>query len=227
VKQPASEQLEKLESLKNSLKVEDLRVRNKTQHLYLVSIEKTPDNQILLSLRNDYAKKITSYELSVGSKITMADYIYSEHEDGVPPGNIIESHQAIDLDPELNAKGIAILAVMFEDGTSDGDPVHILEISQYRLGGKMQMERALNTLEKVKALSKDKMTAELSRIKAELKISEDQDNALPRYVKFGMEDVKVILSREIERLSSQPDEAENQITNILQKYRQIKSKSHL
>jgi hypothetical protein len=223
-----AKQIEKLESLKRSLRVENLKVTNKTQHFYIVSIRKTPNGDILLSLRNDYDKKITSYELSMGSKVTMADYIYSEREDGILPGNIVDNYQAIDIDPELSAKGIAILAVMFEDGTSDGDPAHIREITQYRLGGKMQMEQALDTLEKLKSLPKSKMTAELSRIKTQLTTSEPENDALPRYFKFGMDDVRMILSREVERLSdASGNDTESQLNNVIEKYKQMKSKSPL
>jgi hypothetical protein len=228
IKDSRSKQIEKLDRLRDSLRVGDLKVSNKTQHLYIVSIEKKQDNQILISLRNDYAKKITSYELSMGSKLTLVDYKYSDHEDGISPGNVVEELQTIDIDPELSEKGIAILAVLFEDGTSDGDPAHIQEIVQYRLGGKMQLERALLMLEKVKARPRNEISAELARIKADLNSSRDQDSALPQYVKFGINDAKMMLSREIESLSNHLDDgAESQINSIIEKYRQINSKSLL
>ena len=173
--------IEKSESLRKSFRVEDLKITNKTQHFHIVSIEKTSNNDIRISLRNDYDKKIIGYALSMGSNVTIGDYIFSERDESISPGNIEEDYQGIGIDPELNAKGIVILAVMFEDGTSDGDPVHIQEIAQHRLGGKMQMEQVLSMLEKVKTLPKDKMTAELNRIKAELKPVEDKDSTFPRY----------------------------------------------
>lgn len=227
-KEARLKQIEQLESLKRSFQVENLKVTNKTQHFIVVSIEKTRTDDLLLTLRNDYDKKITSYELSLGSKVTMADYLYSEREDGIAPGTIVENYQAIDIDPELRTKGVSILAVMFEDGTSDGDPAHIQEITQYRLGGKMQIERALAALEKVKSLPKNKMIAELRRMNTELTSSEEHNDALPRYVTFGMNDVNIILSREVERLSNQPtDDAERQINTVIEKYKQMKSRSPL
>ncbi|MFY9556038.1 MAG: hypothetical protein WAV20_16595 [Blastocatellia bacterium] len=98
-----------------------------------------------------YKKTITAYQLSVGITRTMVDTLTSVTKIGIEPGEVAERLDAIDFDPKSKEVEVAVLAVLFDDATSDGDPEFVLEIQNCRIGEMMQVhfiftERGFNVL---------------------------------------------------------------------------------
>ncbi|MFY9556036.1 MAG: hypothetical protein WAV47_15100, partial [Blastocatellia bacterium] len=131
-----------LEELEGNLNVKRLKVTNKTRAFEVINMEKVGSKTIQLTFRNSYDKKITGFQVSVGHGRVQTDLTLSGDDSYfILPGTTYQRIYAIQDD--TGTRGITILAVVFEDGTSDGDSEAIEEIEYYRLGMKKERERVL------------------------------------------------------------------------------------
>lgn len=184
-KQTSLEQLEaSLEELRERLKVEDLQVNNKTRALEIVSIEKVVDRgDFRVTLRNGYDKKVTGFQVNVGTVRTGTELIMSGKDRYfISPGGTYTRVYATQVG--LDKLGITVLCVVFEDGSSDGERKYIQEIKQWRLGMRMARERVLPLLRAAKNSSDPERLDKL-----EFQISElptVQEDGLPDNVKAGL-----------------------------------------
>jgi hypothetical protein len=209
---------DELKRLNQQLRVEDIQTTNRTLAFSIVGFQKGIDGQnFTLTLQNDYNKRITAYKFLLGSKEIQADYALAENEEGVSPkeqishqltidASLDRNRQLLQLDPALKTKGLSILAVRFDDGTSDGDPVAIEQLAQYRFGGKEQVENTVAALEKLRELSESDQSAELIRLKSRLRLPSNVNGLELSYSRFGLIDTTTALLtqvREVEKDSSQ------------------------
>jgi hypothetical protein len=104
---------------------------------------------LFFSFRNGYNKNITAYAVGIGKHSKYKeDFIYSEIDSVIPPGAFYE--RSIPIYSSRNShkpREFTILAVIFDDNTSDGDTKTIQDIKQERLGEKIQFKRAVTVLE--------------------------------------------------------------------------------
>jgi hypothetical protein len=101
------------------------------------------------------------------------------------------------------AEGITVLAVVFEDGTGDGDPRRIKEINDQRYGYKVQILRILVLVENIlKSPAADTPTAidELERQITTL--STEPDNEMPVHSKLGLHNQKEEALRDVKEVRS-------------------------
>jgi hypothetical protein len=213
---------QKLSGLKESIKIEDLKLTNQTSSFTVVGMEKTQHGDIRISLRNDYAKRITAYEISIGSTTTLLDTALSTHDESIAPGVVKEDILSIDIDPDLQARGIVIHAVVFDDGTSDGNPDSIKEIEDYRLGEKMQLDHTLRLLDAALNVPDEEVLGAISTAQANLLASSAKsESALPTWVKFGISDTEKRISHYIDNIKQKHDrDTKNKITQLIQYSRQ-------
>ena len=176
-------------------------VRNKTQAFQVVSVEQI-DGDYVLTLRNGSGKDLNGYAIGFGApgskvfvELTTSERVLAPGEtaeERIPAANLRAGADAL-RQPE-----ITILAVIFEDRTSDGDPQTIAEIEQHRLGVKMQLKRVLPLIEALLNSSNSDTQAALDRLKAQISsLSERPGGDLPRRVGTGLRSVKEDLLMEI------------------------------
>lgn len=118
---------------------ESVPVKNMTQAFRLISREKTA-SMVRLTLANGYNKRITALWLSVGGVGTQVGPIYNP-EQMIPPQGVYVTE--LPLQPQMETKGIKIVAVIFDDGTADGHPDSVRAMRETELGEKAQLRRAL------------------------------------------------------------------------------------
>jgi predicted outer membrane protein len=102
-----------------------------------VKIEK--DN-VILTLRNDSNKTITAFSWSSSEVIYRSEMVGSENT--IAPGATKEKTCSLPS-PASSEKGITILAVVYEDGTSDGVAKFVKQILDERAGTQAQLSRIL------------------------------------------------------------------------------------
>lgn len=138
-----------------------LKVSNRTHACEIVKVE-TNSERVRLSLKNNYNKTITAYAISVG------DDSHSHRE----PSSHLTAGSTWNHDLRLRAGRIegeiTVLAVVFEDGSSDGDARVAKEITDYRLARKTQRERIIPVLRKVLAARDTEIQSALEKAHAAL-----------------------------------------------------------
>jgi hypothetical protein len=129
-------------------KIEDLRIENRTSWFNIAGIKKISDHLFEITYKNDYSKSITGFEVSIGGMRVQTELILGgDEQQFILPGNTFQKAYA--AQEGLDRHGIQILAVVFDDGSSDGDIAYIKEITDYRLGMKNERQRVLALLEQV------------------------------------------------------------------------------
>lgn len=167
-------------------------VTNKTQAFEVAGITEN-GSAVQLSLKNSYKKNIKAYTVSVGDMEMQEDFIYSDR--------VISSGEIYAVDVPIPSSGSAtkILAVVFEDRTSDGDANNAAEIRNRRSGEKMQMERihALLANSSVASNDNDALTSLKSQIQS---LSEQPENGLPQSARTGLHNSKEEVLQMLQRI---------------------------
>ena len=130
---------------KEKLRTATIAVENRTNSLEVVSVDKAIEQGVfVLALRNRYPRPITGYKFSVGDSIEYTERLNSKW---IEPGG--EAREFLPLQVGLATKGIKILAVIFDDESTDGDPRFVREINDRREGARIQRRRTLSHLKRV------------------------------------------------------------------------------
>lgn len=230
---------ETLNQRRESVMAKGLKLENKTKGLTIVSIEKKPQN-IEVLLRNDYSKTITAYRVSVGKGVIGTELFASENESNfLHPGE--ERQELYPYQAGIEIEGITILAVIFEDRITDGDPEYVREIEEQRLGRKMQRQYALQLLERIIKLPPAKMPTALASLESEASaLQEEEIRKLPVNVEVGLRAEKGVFLRKIQNLHRMQAESvqiagdqepadiylrfQNEITSLAEKYKRTIAK---
>jgi len=137
-------------------------INNRTQTLQVTSAEKH-EGHIKLSFRNDSSKGITAFVISsvISPKTTFTvkeELIYSELDSVITPGSIFEKTYGIpgSLKGRKNIT-LDLVAVVFDDKSSEGDPEVVQGIEDERLAEKTLFARAIPLLDMMLALPNNKM----------------------------------------------------------------------
>lgn len=117
-------------------------VRSFVPNLKVVDVH--PQNGALsLTLRNDYNKTITAFAVS-SSRITTRSELIDTDQVFAPNTTKTKLYE-LPSSP-LPEYGTTLQAVVFDDGTVDGNPKVIKQILDARAGNKRQIDRILSTL---------------------------------------------------------------------------------
>lgn len=166
---------------RESLSVEDIAIENRTRGLRLIALEKESE-YLIAKFRNDYNKIITGYQVSVGIGSIQTQLL--NESDQLFPGGIRK--EVLPLQVDLDKHGIKILAVIFEDRTSDGDANSIQEMSDYRAGVKLQRIHSLSILQSIQKLAASGIRFSLSEFEARgAALSKEEEEKLSPNVKLG------------------------------------------
>jgi hypothetical protein len=136
------------------------RVQNKTRSFELTRARRNRDIDVAgpeLSLRNGYDKNITAFAVSVNGLIVSPDFVYSESEDwrSIAPGAVYTSgvgYAVRSVNPGVPVAAprdfdINVLAVVFDDGSSDGDENAVASILFRRLQSKRILTHIIDLLD--------------------------------------------------------------------------------
>src|SRR5437868_2310472 len=138
-----------------------VRVNNLTRSCDL-SVEKHKDH-LRLSVQNNSNKAVTAFVITspIDSQTVFThreEFAFSEGDDVIPPGQGYAQEIWI---PGNSSNQTAIIlnlsSVIFEDGSSEGDPQTIRDTVESRLGRKIQILKVLPVLEQMAQLSDDEL----------------------------------------------------------------------
>lgn len=126
-----------------SKKQVDFPVKSLVPKLTVVNLRVHRD-AVLLSVRNDYDKTITAFSVISSGVTTRNEMLGSD--DVIAPGSTNTGEYELPS-PSRPENGIAVMAAVFEDGTTDGDPEFVKQILDARAGKQAQLARIIPILE--------------------------------------------------------------------------------
>lgn len=119
----------------------DIKIVNKTSTLEIVALETTANGHLIIRFKNISSKDLNGFAVAVnGARIT-GDI--SSGDRFVSPGKT----EDLEIPMTSSPPELTVLAAMFTDGNIEGDPAIAAELSEWRLGLKKQLIRALSDLE--------------------------------------------------------------------------------
>ena len=181
------------------------QVKNGTRSFQMVSKElrQFGEEFVVLEMKNMSRKGITAYSISADPNgRTDRDYSISGHV--IEPGEMEEieiPRTAVKSADLSNSPGeIRILAVVFEDGTSEGDPAIASWIRDQRQGKKVQFRRIERLLRKAINASGSPSPANLKSLRASIaslpETTEELDSAAFRSgLRHAKQDVITLIDR--------------------------------
>lgn len=174
-------------------------VANETSSLEVINLQRDGET-IHLTLRNGYSKSITGFQVEVG-RVTVQSELAGTDETFLP-GALQEKYYPAQSNGAQES--VRVLAVVFEDGTSDGHPVYVKQIKDKRLGEKTQLGRALPLVRKALE-SADADTEALDKLRNEmLALKVEKGDNLSDDFSLGLHDRKSHLIQQIEKLRHHP-----------------------
>ena len=123
-----------------------LLVMNRTQAFLVLKAERGP-NEFSITLKNNSRKTITAFSISPGKGYTiLEEFVFAEISDiGVAPDATFAKSYPTLLSSQTES--IEIKALVFDDGSSEGDARAVREIEDSRLGEQIQIRRAVRELQ--------------------------------------------------------------------------------
>jgi hypothetical protein len=175
----------------------DFSVISLVPNLVIVDV-KEKESLVFLLLRNDSNKSITAISLSssnVNYRVEMIDTT-----DIVAPGAFYTMHCGVPSPTSLE-KGIKVLAVVYEDGSSDGVPEFIRQIFDVRRGTQAQLAHIMPLFRNALLTSKTErfmQKRETVRLSLE-QLSEEAANKSDEF-RVGLHDEKEIAINKLNQL---------------------------
>jgi len=172
------------------------RVQNKTRSFEVTQARRYRDIDGAgpeLSFRNGYDKNITAFAVSVNGLIGLPDFLYSESEEhrAIGPGAVYtrgfgNARRQVDHAGAAREDfDIKVLAVVFDDRSSDGDEKAIAYILEERLKSKQLLTRVielfnrhLNSLRSIDDSVYDELRSRISSLSGSPGNSSDINNVL-------------------------------------------------
>jgi hypothetical protein len=151
-----------------------------------------------VTFQNNYGKGITSFDVALGGGRYVQSELLSSDESLPAGGTWIEKY---DVDADLLKEGATVRAVVFEDGTGDGDARSLRMMLDIRAGERRVYERAIPLLKRLENSADDRFDDNLANLPAALKqLSVPEDQSLHGYEKAGFENASSSISTEVEFL---------------------------
>jgi hypothetical protein len=186
---------------------------------FQVAGSKITGDDINLVLQNNYEKSINGFYVREGAAeatTTNVELIYSDNRTEIAPGETFEL--LLGARERIYTEGITISAVMFTDGSSDGDPEIIQGIIDVRQGERIQMEVGLKLFRESAEKDYESRMAYLKRHISELRTKEESRSVdFNAGLFYGKERLKLYL-KDIEKL------AESVAPDIVSEFSKIQQK---
>jgi hypothetical protein len=125
------------------------------------------------------------------------------------------------VQPMIMEKGISILAVFFEDGTADGDPILIRELSEIRSGRARVFEYFLPQIQSVIDSSDKELPKALQGLRDRIN-SFNTINQHQGYFEYGMHEGLQDLLEGINKIENNiSDEIKPKLSNLKERYQKM------
>ncbi|MBI3653595.1 MAG: hypothetical protein HY231_21400 [Acidobacteria bacterium] len=183
------------------------KVKNETESFYLENIERR-EKRLILKMKNISGKGITAYSFSTNEN-EKQDFDYSISGHVIKPGEIEEIEISLDnLSPRDGVANknstIRILAIVFEDHSSEGDFNIANEIRDHRLGEKNYIQRINQYIEEVLTSPKLDPSTALKMLKSHIAlVSEDTYPKFSFAYRMGLRSAKRNILYLLENLEQQ------------------------
>lgn len=213
----------------------EIPVRNMTQALKVISIEKADGGMLRLTLQNGYRKGINGVEISMVN-VGVHDELSFGKENIIPPGGTYVTE--LPIQEHTDTDGIEIAAVMFEDGTADGNLEYVRSVEEQRLAKRAQFKRAFALIQKQLAEADAETLEGLNRLEFQLQsLPEREESGKRGDYEIGLKEAKNLMivtiqsirERQSQSAQSLPSNHNNQqkisiraeLTNIINEYKKI------
>lgn len=181
------------------------------------------DSEMKIRLKNNHKDTITAFALKFSDTTIKEDFVYSEVNFGIEPGDTFEKSYPIFPSATGQLPTLYLLTILLKNDKNDGNAKVAQEIRDVRLGNKIQILRTLRILEKgefsrkdIKAL-KGEITAALDAgeyealiIRKELLPSYGMDERLSKNLKKGLHWGREKTLRTLQNLEQMPIERQEQ-----------------
>ena len=155
-----------IDAMAERLQPDKVPVWNMTRLVRLIKIDKIENRDLALTLQNGYDRKINGFLVSVGDVGIYTEYMYNPDQ-MIPPGGTWVDQ--VPIEPFTDTKGIALMSVFFDDGTSDGDEAAIKGTQEDRAGQKAQIRRALALIRRTLSAPNADSVAALDELLSQLR----------------------------------------------------------
>lgn len=122
-----------------------LRIVNRTQAFSVIRAERG-SNEFSITLKNNSDKTITAFSISPTKGFTITEeFVLGEISDiGIAPSALFSKTYPTLV--SIQPQSIEIKALVFDDGTAEGDTRAVRQIEDSRLGQQIQIRRAIKEL---------------------------------------------------------------------------------
>jgi hypothetical protein len=180
-----------------SKKQVDFPVISLVPNLSIVEV-KVKAQDVLLTLRNDSNKVITAISLSSSGVNYRSEMIGTDQV--IAPGTLDTELCGLPS-PTSQEKGITILAVVYEDGTSDGDAKFVRQIFDARAGTQAQLARILPLFRDVLATPKSmRLMQKREAMKLKLEQLPEEEQGKSFEFRMGLHDAKELAIDKLKQL---------------------------
>ena len=174
-----------------------IQIVNRTQAFSVVKAERGLD-EFSITLRNKSAKTITAFSISPAKEFKIIqEFVLADSEIGIEPNALFSKSYA-----NFNytqPQSIEIKALIFDDGTAEGDPREVREMEDSRLGEQIQMRRAVKELEKFLAKGPGDVSEFKRNVDNALNSSDDDTLSILAELKPSRTNTKEPLSDDLRR----------------------------
>lgn len=171
-------------------------VRSFARDAKVVGVE-VQESDVLLTLSNGYHKTITAFVVSSNGVISTTDMIDTDQI--VPPGGTVSGSYAL---PKSSSPqdALAVRAVMFEDGTADGDATIIRKVLDTRAGQREQVTRIIPLLQAAVNGPVADLREQWRTIKSQFAALPDEEKGQSFAFNAGLQDAKNLAIHKISNL---------------------------
>jgi hypothetical protein len=171
-----------------------IQVNNKTYAIEVLD-SKVENGNFKITMKNRSNRNITSYEVSLGDgRSAQTELLYTNEV--IAPEQVFSDDYLVD--DTLIRDGFGITAVIFDDGTGNGDARVIRQITDIRYGEKLQYQRSLSLLEQAASAADDSLPETLDQLPSQISSLENGDSNLSPYIKSGIQNAKNHLIQELQ-----------------------------
>jgi hypothetical protein len=199
-----SPEQDEIDAMAERLQPDKVPVWNMTRLVRLVKVDKIENRDLALTFQNGYDKKINWFLVSVGEVGIHTEYMYNPDQ-MIPPGGTWVDQ--VPIEPFTDTKGITLMAVFFDDGTSDGDEGAIKTTREDRAGQKALIRRALALIRQTLGAPDVDSVAALDQLLSELRsLSIERLSGRPNF-SMGQQSAKDRMISIIETLRERQDQS--------------------
>lgn len=195
--------------------VERVIIENKTRSLQVEAVKELGStgniSKFEISLRNNYDKPVSIYRFRVSDKLFDKDAVTAIEQGGFLDKWLIKPNETSVSKFSANSKGkvfLTIVAVLFEDGTGDGNAGDVIRLQEIRTGVFMGFKEIVPILQE-SAKADESLSSEAMIQSLEERIKQINDKDIPDNLKRGFAQAKSYVSLELkdvrENISLKPN----------------------